>query len=648
MISSTVNSYSVTKKSWMFAALILAAMLLQCLYFAWDNGQTVDETFYNGSGYPMVRYNHYRILGEHPPLMMQLGSLPLLFLQPRYPIDQPIYLGHSDGIDVSKMGSKFMYEMGNDAHLILFLERLAIIVVGMTLGIFIFLWAYELYGLPGALLSLTLFAFSPNIIAHSSLFTTDLGVAAFFFIAVYYLRRFFKMPSIHSLILTSLFAACALLSKMSAIILIPIILLLFGCFCVFENRTNFNIPSRKRFTFWLLVLSIFIFYMGIGQKIILVGLGPLCLVILKLYLIEDKPSRKWLNQFLHGLFWVGWLICFGFLTMLPQKRGMIFTLSAAFWNVLLLALSVLLAKRPKLLNYSYLIKCFAFIWLFASVLIILDYTDFYITIPKTRPFHHYIQAFNIATSHVFSNHKICVAGSFISCDWKYFFGVMSIKTPVVTLILFFLGLISFLRLKISAFNKLLVLVPPTIFIVSASFLNTINIGLRHVLPVYPFLFLIAGASIKLGESIKVRFVKLTTAVLLVGALLYFVISSALVVPNNLSYFNEFVRTPEKGVKLVGDSNLNWGQDNKRLAELMHSLRNPPIKIANSVNNVPEYNYYHLNWSYLPQEDYEHPKPGFYAMDLLNYVNQDDNPNSWFKGRQPTYIAGQVIYVFEVK
>ncbi len=637
-----------TKKQCFYVVLILAAMLVQCLSFAWSSGQTVDETFYNGSGYPMVRYNDYRILGEHPPLMMQLGSLPLLLIQPKYPINQPIYLGNSNGIDISKMGSKFLYEVGNDAHLILFLERIPIILIAMVLGVYIFLWAYELYGLSGALLSLILYAFSPNMIAHSSLFTTDFGVAAFFFITFYYLRRFFMTFSIRDIVWTSFFAGLALLSKVSAVILMPIIFFLFVCFCLLENKIAVS-KEHKKFTLVLLALSIFIFYVAIGQKIILAGLGPLCLIVLRLYLNEEKSRiGKSVFLFLNSLFWIGWLICFSFLAMLPEKRGLMMTLAAAFWMLLLFVLGIQLGRNRQLLKCSYLIKCFSFIWLFAAVMIILDYTDFYVTLLQTKPFHHYIQAFNTATSHVFSNHKICLAGSFITCDWKYFVGVMSIKTPLVTLILFFIGLIGVLFLKKSIINKLLLLVPPAIFLLIASFLNTINIGLRHVLPVYPFIFLIAGASSILFEKIKYLLAKNTVRLTLTAAVAYFIGSSILVSPYNLSYFNEFVRTPENGAELVADSNLNWGQDNKRLAELMHRLGNPPVKIANSVNNVPEYNYYHLNWTYLPQEEYVKPKPGFYAMDLMNYTNQRDIPNSWFRGRQPAYKAGKVMYVFEVK
>ena len=91
-----------TKKHWLFVIPIFLIFLFQCLYFAWHTGRTTDETYFNASGYSMVRYNNYTMIGEHPPLMMQLGALPLLFLQPKFPIDNPVLLPDTNNVDLSK------------------------------------------------------------------------------------------------------------------------------------------------------------------------------------------------------------------------------------------------------------------------------------------------------------------------------------------------------------------------------------------------------------------------------------------------------------------------------------------------------------------------------------------------------------------
>src|SRR3989338_5594230 len=262
-------------------AILLTSFLVQGLYFAWDTGQTVDETFYNGSGYRMVRYNDYQMKTEHPPLMTQLGAFPLLFLQPSYPIDHPIYVGETDGLDNSKMGSKFLYESGNDAHLILFLERISTILVTLFLGLILYLWSRQLFGIWGALLSLALFSFSPNIIAHGSLYTTDLGVATFFFLVLYRLKLFFELPSVRNIVILGITSGLALLTKMTALILAPVMMCLFFLFLVLPRDQKQNKPEPNQFKTLDLViggLGITIFLLAISQKVMMVSIGPLCLL----------------------------------------------------------------------------------------------------------------------------------------------------------------------------------------------------------------------------------------------------------------------------------------------------------------------------------------------------------------------------------
>ena len=130
----------ISKYWWVVVALLLAVGV-QGVYSAATTGQTTDETFFSASGYPIVRYNNYEFLGEHPPLIMQLGALPLLVLQPRYPIRDPLYVPGTDRLDLSKNGARFLYKMGNDPQRILFLERLPVVGLTVLLGLMLFLFA---------------------------------------------------------------------------------------------------------------------------------------------------------------------------------------------------------------------------------------------------------------------------------------------------------------------------------------------------------------------------------------------------------------------------------------------------------------------------------------------------------------------------
>jgi tetratricopeptide (TPR) repeat protein len=94
----------------------------------------------------------------------------------------------------------------------------------------------------------------------------------------------------------------------------------------------------------------------------------------------------------------------------------------------------------------------------------------------------------------------------------------------------------------------------------------INIGVRHILAIYPFLFVLCGgtaAALYRSES-KAR----SWGAVFLGA--WTVVSSFAAYPNYLAYFNEFVAGPRNGHKILLDSNLDWGQDLKELRNWMNA------------------------------------------------------------------------------
>jgi hypothetical protein len=110
---------------------------------------------------------------------------------------------------------------------------------------------------------------------------------------------------------------------------------------------------------------------------------------------------------------------------------------------------------------------------------------------------------------------------------------------------------------------------PVAVLFLASIGSTYNIGIRHMLPVYPFLALFAaGVFARLwarrNESPGWRAAALATAALpLVSA-----VELARIHPHELSYFNALAGGPEHGRFLLSDSNVDWGLDLERLgAEL---------------------------------------------------------------------------------
>ncbi len=145
----------------------------------------------------------------------------------------------------------------------------------------------------------------------------------------------------------------------------------------------------------------------------------------------------------------------------------------------------------------------------------------------------------------------------ISGFWYYFPAVLSFKTPLGMLALLALGICRGVRRDIRIL--LCPLIVAAAILVPAAF-SRIDIGVRHVLPVYAPLSVAAGIVLERVVSSAAR--RATVAFAMVF-LLWHLASGALAHPDYLAYTNELaVPTPENRVV---DSDLDWGQDMKRLA-----------------------------------------------------------------------------------
>ena len=151
--------------------------------------------------------------------------------------------------------------------------------------------------------------------------------------------------------------------------------------------------------------------------------------------------------------------------------------------------------------------------------------------------------------------------------WWYFFEVaLAVKTPLAFLILLGFGVAPALRRQPRYRRPWL----PLAFaggILLVGVFSRINIGLRHVLPVYiGFAVLAAVAVVRLLELTETRkWVRIALPLLVV----WLAGSSLLSHPDYLAYFNELGGSePEK---ILVDSDLDWGQDLKRLAARLHEV-----------------------------------------------------------------------------
>jgi hypothetical protein len=173
----------------------------------------------------------------------------------------------------------------------------------------------------------------------------------------------------------------------------------------------------------------------------------------------------------------------------------------------------------------------------------------------------------------------------ISADgwWYYFIVTFLLKSPLPLLLL-----LAFSSLAIPQWwrknpvSLLFVLVPVAVHFGIAS-ASRFNIGHRHILPIYPFLFVVAGS--------LVPWVRQQRALLKggVGLLIaWYIVSSLSIFPHYLAYFNELAGGPENGYKYLIDSNLDWGQDLKGLKRYIDEHGIPRVWLSYFGTASPDY------------------------------------------------------------
>lgn len=204
---------------WALVVLLLA-FFAQAITSIPLKAPTFDEEFHIARAYAYVRTGDLRMQQNHPPLVSVLAGLPLL-LMPE--LTEPQDIPHWEDAFLFYFADNLFWRLGHDVDKMLFLARFPIILLGTLLGAFVYRWAREVYGRGPGLLAAGLYAFAPNLLAHTRLVTTDLAVTACCFIALYAFWRYLRRPTGPRLIAAGLALGLALAAKLSALLLIPVI-----------------------------------------------------------------------------------------------------------------------------------------------------------------------------------------------------------------------------------------------------------------------------------------------------------------------------------------------------------------------------------------------------------------------------------------
>jgi hypothetical protein len=195
--------------------------------------------------------------------------------------------------------------------------------------------------------------------------------------------------------------------------------------------------------------------------------------------------------------------------------------------------------------------------------------------------------------------------------------------------------------------------------------SSLNIGVRHLLPIYPFaILLVSGQIAKIVKRAKENFnLKSKALIFTVFFLLsWYVVENIKVYPLYLTYFNQVAGGPSGGYRYVTDSNLDWGQDLIRFSDWVKE------------NNIPKIEFDYFGWAdqsyylgsnfewlwrekYSGAEDFKarNKSDGWLAISIT-YLQETQGPIErpqypnylWLKSYQPVAIIGHSIFVYRIQ
>jgi hypothetical protein len=466
----------VSRLFWPAVACVAAVVGVLEVRSALGETQTWDEGIHISAGYTYLMRGDYSWNMEHPPLVKLVSALPLTWLH----ADVPVPVVDGKRRDQVQYGVEFLYRNRVGADTILLAARSANILLTLLFAGTLAWWTRRRFGAVAALLAVVLCAFDPNLIAHGRYVTTDVPVTFFYSFACVLWVEYLERGTMRSLLPAAAAFTLAMITKFSAILLIPTFLVLYGARWVQRPR---EFPLRRA-------------AVAAGTVLAALFLGVVV------------------------VYWPETVRCLT--TKVPPLADV--------------------ANRENLVGEG--------LWRLGRTLHL--------------PAHRFLVGLNAVAAHNAGGHTSYLLGLRSDTGWWYYFPVVfAVKSTIAALaaaaIVLVLGAwraarAGFRNIPIMAIG----LAFPPLFYFVVSMTSGINIGMRHILPVYPFLYAGVAALLCSGARFSLR----TGLGAALGLLQIFECAS--IAPDYLAFFNAFAGGPGNGPLYLADSNIDWGQDVKKL------------------------------------------------------------------------------------
>jgi 4-amino-4-deoxy-L-arabinose transferase-like glycosyltransferase len=517
----------------------LGVLALLCLHYFMaaqslvQENPTVDEVVHLPAGVTYWQKGTFRLYPHNPPLVKLVAALPVVWSGV---VTAPLYATPawtSRFPSQTNFSQYFAFLNYNRYFELCQLARLTMPLFSVVGGLVVFAWSRRLYGVCGGFLSLALWVFCPNVLAHGRLITSDAGAAAMGVLATYLFWRYLDQPGWRWAVAAGVGLGLAQLTKFSLLVLLAVWPFL-----------------------WLL----------------------------RLVLVE--PRSKWLSRIPTGL---GHGLTIALVCVLTIDAGYLFEgVGMRLGQFEFASRSLTQPVRPGMdrprspnglldLAWTFRINRFRETWLAG--------------VPCPLP-EHYILGFDeqkleaegiprpLADAYKSGNvaplqgkpeppndrsegYTVYLNGEVRRNGWWYYYALaLAYKVPEGTwlLVLFAMGVsLKTLRSRTAIADEISLWTVPLIILGSMSFLTDINLGLRYVLPIAPYVFIAVGkvAPFALGLTGMRRSLM---AVLAGGSLAATIAASVVISPSYLAYFNWVSGGPDRVPARLIDSNLDWGQD----------------------------------------------------------------------------------------
>ncbi len=585
------------------AAALLGVMFLLMLLSMQKDALTFDELAHIPAGYSYLTQRDYRLNPEHPPLAKDIAALPLLFLNLNFPINNSNWIQDTEAPAwwvQFNLGTEFLYHTTNNPRQIIFWARFPMILLTLCLGAFLFFWARKLLGNGAALTALTLFSFSPNFIAHGRLVTTDVAATLGILVALYYWIEFLKQSVKTNIIKAGASLAFALLLKFSAVLLLPL-------FVVITLIYAFLHPQSAR--------KIQTIATSIGSSLLAGIIAIFVILLVYQFHILNYPAERQLRDTLADL----------------EPGGLTSYEQAVIW----------MTDKPIL-----------------------------------RPFAQFARGISMATQRGQFGNTVFLLGEIKAGGWWYYFPLIYLyKVPLALHVFALVGAMGiFLNVKkklYQGFGRAMYNVVKdhfpmfvfglfTIGYWAVAMTGNLNIGIRHLLPTFPLLYMLFAWGVKefINHRQTPKF-KHTITIALSLLFISYIGSSLSAFPHYISYYNELAGRTKNGYRIAVDSNYDWGQDFYRLLEFVKTNKIEKLHLDYFGGEDPAYwlGEKYLKYEPCRQELCQYPR-GWIAVSMNQLMggiakpvagfDQPTGYYSWLSQYTPVARAGNSIFIYHLE